>query len=264
MNKVLFLFSLLIGSLAFSQGRFIYELKFKIDSTKRENIQSEIFNLDIANGKSFFYAMKYAQYDSIAAENRKTGLRSPKPDPLLDYQILKNYKENKVFFREMVGADIYEVPDDAPQKWKITTEKKTLANLPVQMATTQYKGRTWTAWFSKDIALSDGPYKFRGLPGLILEVYDAKDDYHFTIAQIKKKYTPFEETLTKNLGFKTFKIDYKTYLKKKKEIDDNPALTLTQLPGMTKEMLDQSMIDDYVKSYRLRKKSRNNDIELLK
>lgn len=41
-------------------------------------------------------------------------------------------------------------------------------------------GRQWIAWFTSEIPLSEGPYKFGGLPGLILEVADSEGDYRYT------------------------------------------------------------------------------------
>lgn len=42
-------------------------------------------------------------------------------------------------------------------------------------------GRKWTAWFSLDIPISDGPYKFRGLPGLIIFLYEDNNKHNFLL-----------------------------------------------------------------------------------
>jgi GLPGLI family protein len=53
-------------------------------------------------------------------------------------------------------------------------------------ATTNYKGRVWEAWFSKEYPINDGPYKFTGLPGLIVSLKDSEGDHIFNLIQIKK------------------------------------------------------------------------------
>ena len=42
-------------------------------------------------------------------------------------------------------------------------------------------GRECVAWFSKDIPLNEGPYKFRGLPGLIFEILDTRNQFIFKL-----------------------------------------------------------------------------------
>ncbi|WP_449399526.1 GLPGLI family protein [Chryseobacterium wanjuense] len=59
-----------------------------------------------------------------------------------------------------------------------------------QKAETTKYGRTWTAWFTTDILFQYVNHKLNGLPGLITELYDSKDDYHYTIYSFRKrKYT---------------------------------------------------------------------------
>ena len=41
-----------------------------------------------------------------------------------------------------------------------------------------FKGRTWYAWYSEDIPVSEGPWKLYGLPGLILRAYDAQHQFY--------------------------------------------------------------------------------------
>ena len=54
-----------------------------------------------------------------------------------------------------------------------------------RLAKTDFRGRSYFVWFAPDLPISDGPWKFSGLPGLILEVYDSKDHYHYTIVSIR-------------------------------------------------------------------------------
>lgn len=66
--------------------------------------------------------------------------------------------------------------------WKIKDDYKTLLGYKVQKAVGTFRGRTWTAWFAKDIAYPFGPAKLHGLPGIILEAGDKS--YHYIATEI--------------------------------------------------------------------------------
>lgn len=53
--------------------------------------------------------------------------------------------------------------------WEIKPEQKKIKNYNCIKATTTYEGRTYEVWFTPDIPAPFGPYRLRGLPGLILE-----------------------------------------------------------------------------------------------
>ena len=78
---------------------------------------------------------------------------------------------------------VFESRDE--MKWKIEKETKNLENYKLQRATTNFGGREWIAWFSSDIPISEGPYKFRGLPGLILFLEDSKQNFVFSFKRNK-------------------------------------------------------------------------------
>jgi hypothetical protein len=65
-------------------------------------------------------------------------------------------------------------------------------NMNCQKAVADYKGRIWEAWFSKDYPISDGPYKFSGLPGLVVKIRDKENQHQFNLIQIKKMKTMFD------------------------------------------------------------------------
>lgn len=83
--------------------------------------------------------------------------------------------ENKTYTEEArISEKIFLIRDDLPQiDWKITRETKEIAGFPVLKATAvlndEYKTEV-EAWFSPKLNYKDGPDKFWGLPGIILEV----------------------------------------------------------------------------------------------
>ncbi len=59
-------------------------------------------------------------------------------------------------------------------------------NGEAQKATTEFAGRKWTAWFTEELPFQDGPYKFRGLPGLIVKLEDATQSHVFELKAVGK------------------------------------------------------------------------------
>ena len=59
-----------------------------------------------------------------------------------------------------------------------------------QKATTSYGGRDWIAWFTAEIPFQDGPYKFYGLPGLIVKMEDTTGSHIMTLVGNKKIQNP--------------------------------------------------------------------------
>ncbi len=66
-------------------------------------------------------------------------------------------------------------------KWDISNEQKKIKDYLCILATTEFEGRKYKAWFTPDIPAQYGPYRLRGLPGLILEAKseDGKIDWQF-------------------------------------------------------------------------------------
>lgn len=71
-------------------------------------------------------------------------------------------------------------------KWEIFPDTMNIKGYSCQKAALLYGGRKWTAWFAADIPLSMGPYKFIGLPGLILKVADDQSQFSWELASFNK------------------------------------------------------------------------------
>ena len=77
----------------------------------------------------------------------------------------------------------------------------------------QFRGRKWTAWFTQNIPIPEGPYKFSGLPGLIVEIYDSQNHYHYELTKVTKLSKASDTTgiLERQRGKKPIDITLATY-----------------------------------------------------
>ena len=79
--------------------------------------------------------------------------------------------------------------------WKILPETKKIGEYETQKATASFGGRERIAWFSKDIPFQDGPYKFHGLPGLIVKAEDSTGSHIMTLVANKKLTNSFPKLM---------------------------------------------------------------------
>jgi hypothetical protein len=70
--------------------------------------------------------------------------------------------------------------------WKISADAETIIGYRSQKATTRYGGRDWTVWFTHEIPISEGPWKLRGLPGLILKAETADGEFSLTATSVSR------------------------------------------------------------------------------
>lgn len=80
--------------------------------------------------------------------------------------------------------DLFVYSETPLEGWEIGAEERVIAGYTCQRASISYGGREWTVWFTEDLPLPYGPWKLRGLPGLILEAKDAEGLFHFELAAL--------------------------------------------------------------------------------
>lgn len=175
--------------------RFTYEYKYSIDSTAKEKSESEMMLLDISPKGSKFYSKDYFESDSLmraSIEKQTKGgstdfnLSAIKFKGKVRYSIEKSYPDYSVTSFTTLASDEYKVQESRTQNWKILSDKETVGNFTAQKASCNFAGRQWTAWFTTDLPIQDGPYKFHGLPGLIVKLEDAGRTHTFELKGIKK------------------------------------------------------------------------------
>ena len=70
--------------------------------------------------------------------------------------------------------------------WKLVNGDSIVCEYPCHKAVATFRGRTWTVWYTLDLPYSDGPWKFCGLPGLVLHAYDSEGCFRFNCIGIEK------------------------------------------------------------------------------
>jgi GLPGLI family protein len=89
--------------------------------------------------------------------------------------------------QSVAGGDRYVIDEKfSVLDWKIQAESRVIGGYTCQKATVHFKGRDYTAWFTPEIPFQAGPWKLQGLPGLILDASDSKDEVVFQYAGFDK------------------------------------------------------------------------------
>ncbi|RLJ31124.1 GLPGLI family protein [Chryseobacterium sp. 7] len=211
-QKIVAFFVLLFAAVSYGQTtRFVYETLVNPDSINLVSMKSERTFLDVKGDRSLFISENKLKRDSLfmsvrseAKENdrkeekdfsKMEGKRHFEPT-FFEYFITKTIPEQKVnYYEKAAGKQIY-YQEDRPVKWEVSNVVEKQNGYSAQKAVAEFGGRVWTAWFTKEIPLSDGPYKFSGLPGLIVKLEDDKGDYKFDLAKKITVKNAFEEQIS--------------------------------------------------------------------
>ncbi|CEJ68529.1 GLPGLI family protein [Chryseobacterium oranimense] len=181
--KILILF-FIIQNLYSQDVRIDYNMVYKEDSLSKEFITKKMVLL-IHGQQSKFFSQKQYDLDSL----RSTGF---KKFAVTDNSFTTIKNQNLISKYYFIFRDIYKITEPNHLNWKIEKETVKKNGYNCQKATLNYKGRIWEAWFTQDIPIQEGPYIFKGLPGLIIYMIDKTKSYEFSFTGLKKKYNPLE------------------------------------------------------------------------
>lgn len=231
--------------------RFIYELQFKMDSTQ-SRYEKINYVLDVNPKDVKFYEYNYLRSDSI---NKATGRYDHQYGgwfPSLKRERNSNKNQNY----ELIGHDMFSFPSEDKISWNLTNETKKFGENTLQKATANFGGRSWVAWFNKEVNISEGPYKFRGLPGLIFRLEDSGSNFIFTLIKnnnLKETYDTvgFVETY---YGTKPLEVSEKVRNRKKMDFYNDP------LQDMRKDFKENMQGEMFVMGTKITKADQFNDL----
>ena len=178
---------------------FVYNYQFYEEHKNPESTQSFEMVLEIGNRYSKFYNPIQGSSDSILVaranqpytkEMQRADAARPTSHAFCNYYIFKNYPasgKTSFFHYIAFGDGPHRVEEKLNFKWKIDNNATAvILGMNCKKATCRYAGRDYEAWFAPEIPISDGPYKFSGLPGLIVQIHDSDNEHVFELREIKK------------------------------------------------------------------------------
>ena len=269
MRKIVLLMLIFSLSLTGQTHRFIYDMVYKPDSTST-NVRKTNYYLDINPTETYYYERPYFLSDSIEKANNIKTFEGKLSDLLS-----KNLKAKEYTLYNVQFFEVYQLKDKPEMKWNIQKETKNIGGIKLQKATLRFGGRNWIAWFSNEFPFQEGPYKFHGLPGMIVELYDDKENYHFSLNKtqnfketqyvkffknVKERGVEIPYSKYQNLLMSYYKSPLKFIKSGQLEIDENNKLQLED--GRTIYKPEELRL--YEKEEQQRMKKYNNPIELNK
>lgn len=275
LTKYIFVLNILFLSAVLSAQTYevVYDLKYQpnidVDSLVVEEM-SLLFN--VAQQKSIFENLgkqKIKEFYKNLRQSAQLGNSihhdiSLMPTYNFAFSVLKDFENQKYTFYEAVLGETYTYEFKEPINWEILNSTKEVMGYQCQEAQLNFGGRTWLAYFTHEIPFSDGPYKFYGLPGLILEVQSTDGDYSFEATSI---YTLNKDIIQPDaIVFKKDKLDqYKERLAEKPSIALKNKLESSNISISVKfdgkNLSGKSFEDTYDKEVKEWMKNHNNPIE---
>lgn len=203
--------------LLLSSPLFIFGQSYRIEYlfTNKNGSEKKYF-LETYKKASNFIELKY--------ENLNEDFISQNDD---EYFLIKNFKKKQINYTDRIFKKTLYVEDSLELfKWILTNDEKNILGYECKSAEVFFRGRKYKAYYTTDIKLRDGPWKFNGLPGLILEVESEHAEYKYIAQNIAKQKRKREKIniLTKNQTF----LNWNLYIEEFKKIIDNIIMKLIE------------------------------------
>lgn len=176
-----------------------YKVTYRLDYTchsKADKRFEDVRTLLIGRHSAKDFSDIIFHYDSLMTEDMRRGAESfynPKGFPW-PYEILVSPKEKnaEMKYRLPDGMDNlhYSEPIEDMQWVFHADTARTVLGYECQLATCDFADRHYSAWFAPEIPLPFGPYKFGGLPGLILQIQDDEKQFIWEAIGFEKSDAP--------------------------------------------------------------------------
>lgn len=189
MKKFSSLFIFIIVVCQAQTNRFIYMFEYKSDSTAQQ-YKTDMMALDINPDQVKFYPNNYIINDSLNKNQGRNNKTWNNTLPSL-VRARNSYENNRYLYYSLT---FFKMTTTDKMKWELKGDVRLTENYKLQKATTEFGGRKWIAWFNADININEGPYTFRGLPGLIFEIEDEDHFFKFTLVENKKLNNTYDTT----------------------------------------------------------------------
>lgn len=181
-----------------------YSYQFVKDAANPTVKKTGMTLLQVGSDYNRFCDFHELRFDSICDETSRGNMSVVESSPLMlsslkkaqfNESILIDKQTNKATIQRTAGLQTkkYQYEEECPTlKWEMLEGDTTIVGYHCNKAKTTLFGRDYIAWYSPEVNMPYGPYKFNGLPGLIFRVSDTQGHFEFILNGLEKvnKYIP--------------------------------------------------------------------------
>ena len=188
---------------------------------ENEHPMEDLLLLQIGRNVTKFYSYKTWQTDSL--------VRVTPPEQVMANLgsfhsgvkdiLFRDQAAGRLTHTDQIGMDHLLYTEPLPDcGWELTDGERTILGYACRRAACTFRGRNYEAWYTPEIAVSCGPWKFGGLPGLILAVRDAAGVLELEATGVEQRVEPI--CMTDRNYMKT---NRKKYLELKQKVMTDPV-----------------------------------------
>ena len=142
---------------------------------------NSIYKLELKKDKSVYYQVK-------SNFTEKEGNDVMQINENVIPFVIKDFSNKTIIYNQPIINSIKFIEDNLPsQTWILKNDTKKIKNFTCKKAITTFRGRKYTAWYTEELSVIGGPWKFDGLPGLILSVRSDDGVLNIEATKIEKK-----------------------------------------------------------------------------
>jgi len=215
----------------------IYDYECRTQNDEGQNITDKM-RLAVQVGRTVVKSMPRSSYPVYDGDS--------KPDVAEGFQealmhmptVWTGLPNGQTTVREFIFPHDYEGYEPTPDiVWTLSDDTLTVSGYLCQQATATFRGVEWRVWYTDEIPSSAGPWRLRGLPGLIVK---AENDAHtFCLAELRMEASPIT---TPEQNPEVHRMKYAKLLKHRNEIygnrqyAKNPTYYIPDLQGSITDM----------------------------
>lgn len=209
-----------------------YKFGHQLDSNNKKSLYYEDMAVFIGNKNSVFISLENIEREKIIEKQKKEMLRTnnftfTSVKKAIESEFFHENSTNIFLVKQRLVEQDYLMKDEVKNiTWKILNEQKDILKFKCQKAVANFRGRFYTVWFTKDVPVSNGPWKLFGLPGLIVKAEDLKQEITFELFEFEK--VPITENFFIKLPINSIYVKRQEWDKLKNEYDNNPLVFIQQ------------------------------------
>lgn len=214
----------------------VYDYECRTEDDNGQDVTDRM-QVVVQVGRTVMKSMPRSSYGQME-EKSIADLRAEHQEAILHIPtVWTGWPEGQTTVREVIFPHEFEGSEATPDiEWTLLDDTVTVSDNLCQQATSTFRGVKWRVCYTEDVPSSAGPWRLRGLPGLIVQ---AESEAHtFTLVELKQETLPITYERKPDLQ----RMAYAKLLKYRNEVygheqyANNPTYYIPNLGGSISHM----------------------------